>query len=755
MTMHQLHYTSCEDGLEGIQGFQVSAMTAGSPRPLVELAVRASAYEAGPGLAAQGDGGDLGAFPVAFGYVPSGQAATLFQSRYTGSDFTGRTGNYFAHAVLLEDADRQLGKALPIDMWRSPTWVHTRPGGTELPALDTVTPGGTTTRPKVRRFLSEPGRTGRLALMTSAVQRVLAGGRGRVVLVVRDDQTAALWLAALCQSFPRDLVLGISFLTYTSRPEDAGVLVSCTTPDVHLPTYGDFTVVDMTTNSAEEDPTRYAVLLSRLWATGDVTSASLVGWDRVSPPLAAGELDAFAVLVECATGDPVSDVPGPLLLDAVELAVRRAPGVLGDTGWRRLAGLLREAGGPVDLTRWSDLVREAVDRREPLPADLLSAYYVAALGAPERLWLPRLDAAQLDHVATSAVLPAITGTGSDVLLDRLADDPSLCAATARALEQRLAARDELVPLVEALPPRAAALLRRCRPGTRVAMLTDLVLARAGKEDRVDVLAKVAAGGDVDLSRLGAVLWPAEPSTQDAVRVLRTLSVEVLTHSRLLDRIAGAVLREADRDEQAPEQLRLVDALLEPRIAAGLAPTDVVVLRAAKLAGHFRQASPRNGSGRMVEDSLELYQSLPSKVGDRLLGSLAMFILRADAAQHRELLEQSLDVGGRRFLAAYGEKAGATLAKASPNLVAPTIVVWWSISDTRARQQLINETLAAALKRRRPKQLDKIGDLLKPTAGRLTVDVKPPNDSWAKWWRNWRSTHQRRSLLDRLGLRRER
>lgn len=747
MTMHQLYYTSCEDGLEGIQGFQISAMTPGAPKTLVELAVRASAYEVGPGLVARVGGADLGAFPVAFGYVPSGPAATLFQSRYTGSDFTGRTGNYFAHALLLEDAERELRGELPIDMWRSPTWVHTRPGGTDLPTLDAVAPGGSTSPATIRQFLSDRGLTGRLASMVGAVQRVLADGRGRVVLVVPDDQTAALWLAALCRSFPRALGLGISFLTYTSRPEDAGVLVSCTTPDVHLPAYGDFTVVDMTSDATDE-ATRYAALLARLWAAGDV-SAALLPANRVSPPLTADDLDAFAVLVGCADGSfAPSDVPEPLLLDAAELAVERGPDVLSEAGWARLAGLLGEAGGPVDLTRWSVLLQKMAHQ----PADLLSRYYVAALAAPERLWLPQLDEARLEHVATHSVLPAITGPGSDALLDRLAEHASLRDATARALERRLTGQDELVALVTTLAPRAAELIRQRRPGGRVATLTDLVLARAGREDRVAALSRVVNSGELNWSRLGSALWPSELSTKEATQALRALPVEVLARTGLLTRIAEQVRDRVDRDELAPEHVSLVDTLLGPQVAAALPQADVAVLRATKLIGHFRQATPKRESDSMIADGLELQRALPPNVGDRLFGALAAFILRADGARHRELLEMSLTASGPRFLTAYAENACAKLTKASPNQAALVIVVWLSLPATRARQQLVNDTLATALKRRRAKHLDKIGDLLKSTANKL--DVAAPSDGWAKWWKSWRSTHQRRSLLSRLGLRRE-
>ncbi|HEV2781163.1 MAG TPA: GTPase-associated protein 1-related protein [Actinophytocola sp.] len=752
MTVHQLHYTSCEDGLEGIQGFQISAMTPGAPKPLVDLAVRASAYEVGPDLMARLADADLGTFPVAFGYVPSGAAATLFQSRYIGSDFTGRTGNYFAHALLLDDADAELSGVLPIDMWRSPTWVHTRHNGTALPAVTALAPGGATDPTSIRRFLREPGRYDRLARMISATQRVLGGGRGRLVLVVPDDHSAALWLAALCRSLPRAVGLDVSFVTYTARPADTTVLVSCTTPDVRLPTYGDFTVVDLTDSGLpDSETTRYGAIMARLWESDGVPAAVQLA-DRAAPPLAGADLEAFAVLLECTTGSLGATPPEPLLLDAARLAVDRLPGALAAGGWRGIGDLLADAGGPTDLAAWSETLRAAGQRREPVAPELLGAYYIAALAAPQRLWLPALAGDELDAVAEHAVLPALSDPRAEAVLDRLGEQRELVHAVVRVLDRRLTDDAELRRLATTLTPRAARLIRQSS-SRDPARLTDLVLARHGQADRVAVLAAALGDESVEWWHLGEVLWPEQPSAEEATQAIRKLHLEVLTGTGLLARITERLIRQADRDEVSAKDVRLVDVLLEQPIVGEIEAADAAVLAAVRLIDQFRQSTPKRDAGRSVREGLELLDTLPGAIGDRMLVSIAEFTLRAEPEPHRELLTLALSTGSKRFLNRYRELATDRLAKAAPPKVAGVIVIWSSLANTRVRTQLLNETLPAAIARRRAKHLDAIGAALVPTAKKLAIDA-PAAKGWRDWWKSWRSRHERRGLLGLLGLRRK-
>jgi hypothetical protein len=86
-------------------------------------------------------GVDVEQFPVALGFTRAGSSATVFQSRYVGRDFAGRLGNYFAHAVVLEDAPKDLGSLLPIDLWSSSLWVHVPTRDPVLPEAPPLTPG--------------------------------------------------------------------------------------------------------------------------------------------------------------------------------------------------------------------------------------------------------------------------------------------------------------------------------------------------------------------------------------------------------------------------------------------------------------------------------------------------------------------------------------------------------------------------------------------------------------------------------------
>ena len=48
MTIRQLYYTSCQHGTEGIQGFQVNAITPGVDRAQVDAGLQLSLYRPPP-----------------------------------------------------------------------------------------------------------------------------------------------------------------------------------------------------------------------------------------------------------------------------------------------------------------------------------------------------------------------------------------------------------------------------------------------------------------------------------------------------------------------------------------------------------------------------------------------------------------------------------------------------------------------------------------------------------------------------------
>lgn len=747
VAVSQLHYTSCEDGLGGIQGFQVSAMTPGAPRPLAELAVRSSVYEVGPAFVGRSTDRDLGGFPVAFGHVASGRAAAVFQSRYAGVDFAGRPGNYFTHALLFDDAERDLGDVLPIDLWGSPTWAHGRVDATALPALQSLAPGDATNPATTRRFLGRRNATAALERVLGATQRALVSGRGRLVLVVPDDRSAALWIAATCRSLPHPLGLRVSFTTYTARPWESGLLLSCTTPDVRLPARGDFTVIDLTADRPRDaGGTRYASALAQLWDR-DAVPAALDLAAHADPRLTPAELDTFAVLLEVVFGLPVAAPPDEeLLLAAVRLAVDRMRRCLPEHAWARIADLVRDSGGPVRAVAWSEVLRTARHQGEPVPAKLYGAYVMAALADPERLWLPHMPPADLDGIAEDAVLPALTRT-TPAVLERLAEQRPLLDALTRVLDRVLVDQREVARLASALPPAVARVLAG-RGGERVRLLTDLVSARHGALDKVRVMADPSRRLTVDWRQFGSVLWPEEPSAEDAVRLLLHVPEQVLVDSRLSARIVARALDLAGREDFGGAEAKLVEALLRSPLAAHLRKGDRDGLKAAESIAHLSGSTPGRGSEQVVPAAISTALALRNEVGDRLLAAVASFVLRANPELHRDLLDRALGEHGREFLPAYQRAARNHLSAAPAHHVAAVVVMWWGLADPPVREALVEVTLAAALRKRRSGHLDRVGSSLRPMAN--TLGVAAPKPDWTTWWRGWRMRHEHRGLFSLFG-----
>lgn len=742
MAVRQLHYTSCEDGLEGIQGFQVSAMTPGTPRQLVELAIRAGAYEPGPALVGRLGAADLSGFPVSFGFVPVGRAGVVVRSRYAGADFTGRMGNYFAHALLFDDVERELEGLLPIDLWRSSAWADGRVAGTELPELASLVPGEDAGPEHTRRFAAD--RAAGLERVLGATQRALVAGRGRLVLVVPDDRTAALWVAATCRSLPHPLGLAVSFTTYTARPEESAALVNCTTPDVRLPAYGDFTAIDLTSEPPPDpEGTRYASAIAQLWERGEVPTALRLA-DEARPALAAADLEVFAVLLELVFELPVRDPAGQeLLLTAARTAVERFTGRLPAAAWERLSDQVRDGGGPVDVAGWSEVLRAARDRREAVPAELFGAYFIAALSSGGQLWLPELSPADLEDVAENVVVPALAAPSPHPALTRLAEHRALVDALIRVLERRLANPRETARLATTTPPAVARLLAG-RGTDRIRLFADLVLARNGELDPVRVMLDGTRALDVDWRLFGPVLWPEDPSVEDAVRLVGQVRPQVLVDSGLAARIVARALDRASADGATAKDGRLVDELLRSPLAALLERHDHTSLDAARKISDLRRSAPGRGSERVLLSALDAAGSLPEALRARLVGAAASFVLRADPALHRDLLSRALDEHWKEFLPAYRDAVRTDLADAPPHRVAAAVVAWRGLDRPHAHDLLVRETLPDALRKRRGRFLDQVGGALQATAH--GIDVKPPKGGWGKWWQHWRTMHERRGLL---------
>jgi hypothetical protein len=230
MSFEQVYYTSCTQGLRGGNGFQVNAASAGLDAVLLAQVERLGGYAPPPTAPMRPTPQELEAFPLTLIHerLPDGNVV-VGQARYVGVDYTGRYGNYFTHSLLTRKPEVDLKDLLPIELWRSPSWVTVASPNTTIDRLENVIPGTAVGPEQVQEFLAREGRFERLPAFLTAVEQALAGKR-RVILVDEGDGVA-LWIAAASFALPRHLALGFTFTTYSKNPYQTETLLVGTTVD--------------------------------------------------------------------------------------------------------------------------------------------------------------------------------------------------------------------------------------------------------------------------------------------------------------------------------------------------------------------------------------------------------------------------------------------------------------------------------------------------------------------------------------------
>jgi GTPase-associated protein 1, N-terminal domain type 2 len=107
VTEHQLIYTSCRRGINGVNdGQQVFSYDAGFPTDQIPAMASLMTYR-GPDLppGVPMSEGLVPAYPKSFTYTPLGRHADLALNTYLGKDYmgpTGRFGNFLSHHLVLE-----------------------------------------------------------------------------------------------------------------------------------------------------------------------------------------------------------------------------------------------------------------------------------------------------------------------------------------------------------------------------------------------------------------------------------------------------------------------------------------------------------------------------------------------------------------------------------------------------------------------------------------------------------------------------
>ncbi|MFS8197417.1 GTPase-associated protein 1-related protein [Streptomyces sp. CWNU-52B] len=300
MTLSQLHYTSAPPGPDG-SGFRFTAVSDDVPQGVLREAEQLIGYEPPRDSPARPDADELADFPTAFSFSELSDGGRLLsRSVYTGVDYSGRWGNFHAHALHLPAGARLPDGALPITAWESGRWARSTPAGGRPEPVDRFEPSGLMQHDALVAFAAS--RADRLAAVLADVRAVAEDpGAGQVVLVERDSAAVAQWIALACAVLPREQAHRLTFTTYTRRPVQARQQLIGVLPSSETVAYGHrHRVHDCTRppapTEAVTDP--WAELCAQVWRAGRPDLFRHHGPDL--GPLAAAALIARVALPSAA-----------------------------------------------------------------------------------------------------------------------------------------------------------------------------------------------------------------------------------------------------------------------------------------------------------------------------------------------------------------------------------------------------------------------------------------------------------------------
>ncbi len=640
MTFRQLYYTSCENGLAGYGGYQFNAVTPGVPSPVLREVEDGTVYEPPREfLAAPPD--EPGGYPIALSHAVSESTGATITAHvvFAGDDYSGRPGNYFAHALVTETPEEDFGPLLPVELWGAPFWRRAPVGGTELPYLHGPPPRGALDRAGTQAFLDAHGRAAALPVLLSAVDRAMAGDKP-VLLAGRDADENAWWIAALSYLLGDRLGRRMTFSTYSHRPgytrhHVTGLLPGAAPRDADL----GFHLLDLDAGTTPGVPVHpLAALLGR---SGVMATAGL--WQQAGA-FASGEerdLDAWyapvaaaaALLGTTLTAEDVAAVASwlPAAADrlprqhtgvVLDMLLGRPPDALDDARTRGLLAVAVRLGDGGRVERLEELLTDrAFGRGEPIRitsprvAEKVRRRTAAALpGAAPAAGLALLEWSE------AAGAPAL-----DPDLERYGQvlDPSTPRATLAALTSRRPAilRGLLGRLSEAPPEEAGAALAgplaeliergdlTAYPGLTEQWL--LIAADRGQIPPLDAFDQVR---DLRLvmrrarwfdGALLARLWPRGCPPAELAELL-----DAVTESPPRDVVAwfAGEIAAASRGKRTEGWLRLAEKVMGHPLL-DLLPVDVRngvrgASRVAPLLGRARKEVPRGD----VEVFAELYQA---------------------------------------------------------------------------------------------------------------------------------------------------
>lgn len=777
MAFQQLYYTSCENGLGGYGGYQFNAITPGVSAAVMREVEDRSVYEPPSWLLADPCPDEPEAYPIAFSHGTSEATGAAITARvvFTGTDYSGRPGNYFAHALVTGTPEQDFGPLLPVELWGAELWRASPVDGTELPELPGPPPRGPIDRPGVQAFLDARGADGVLPELLTAVGRAMAGDRP--VLVTSHDVSENIWwIAAISYLLGEHLGHRMTFTTYSHRPGYSRYHLTGILPET-LPPSADasFQLFDLATGQTPGGGVHplAAILASTgvmaapgLWRQAMVlASGAEEGLDDWLPPVAAaagllgqglspGETDAVAGWLLGAA----AWMPAQLADVVLGVALAQPDGTLTDQRLLDLLDLARRLPAPARVERLELLLAERavthLARGEAaVPVRLTSAAAEAARARAAQVLgvaTPATALSVLEWAAASeVVLPdAELETYGRTRLDPGTPEPELSGivgkspAVLRGLIDRLAGE----------PPEVAEALLAGPAGTHIRrsdlaaypVLTELWLlesaARGGLaplaafDEIADVRARAQRSPRVDAGLLRR-LWPGECPPEQIAELLGAVTGEEPAPG-VLDWFAAEIGAVAASGAMNDGSLELARALAGHPVLGMLPEGDARIMRnAARVEPLLRRAYTATppGDADVVAELFAAYTGVDDDTRRLLDRHLPPLLSETDP------LGGALRGCPDGVTAALCRELGARLAPA-PADVALAMRVFVALADPDVlAQPALTEQLTAAFEQVRRWRRRDLGALARALAG---------DEEMAQLFQAWRE-EQRSGLARRL------
>ncbi|MGW0561796.1 GTPase-associated protein 1-related protein [Streptomyces sp. NPDC003016] len=731
MSLAQLHYASAPPGPGG-SGFRFTSVTPGVPQSVLREAEQLIGYEPPRDAPSRPTNTELTSFPQAFSHSLLSDGSTLLaRTVYTGADYSGRWGNFHAHAVHLPAGAGLPAGALPITAWNSPQWATSTPDGGVPEPLEALNTQGCFGREELVAFAAAraPWLPGFFTDLRRLSEEEAAP---QLVLVEQSSADVARWIALASTVLPRETARRLTFTTYTRRPQLARQQIIGVLPDDAQGLTGydhRYRVYDCTGRGpAEPVADAWAQTAARIWCG---RAPELFG-EAVALPgdhFAPGPL---AVVALCAGIDPGADSRR----EAARWAGDHA-GALDGGRLHRLVGALcapaadRTAAETAALARLLDVLDDLGGKipaatTAPLAALMLTEAVRspgAAHGSPppsaltedlrQRLAVelgPELHAGIADpgHGTSRAVelariartlgldctelLPDLARRLSRALLAEpdAAHTPVVRLALEEHFELRAALLDKLDDLAAGDPPAAARLLARvplpfagAQALPHLRMCAEAPRAKAAGGDRVTALNAVLRAGGLSpiaeplaLRTAVRLVWDGgTPTAGEARLMLAETGPDAHRAAGTWPGIVRAALEGAADDADVPD---LAHDLLRC-FPEELQPHERGALLLLELARDLRDGCAGSGWTDRALSLRAVAEPVRPAVLEQVFGTLARCLLSPERPGGE--LKALILSGDPDLVAAYGRAAQDDRVqdrlRAAPSYVADCFVSWTS------------------------------------------------------------------------------